>query len=392
MKKEYFKILTIFVIIIGFVYWTLNFIFFQGKAPSSKAGGETIDLIYDPTSVNPQANTDFTVTLKVKPSVDITLRGYRVRLIFDKTKLNVKKIEYKLGVVSNDLGDTDNTLTTVNQSGILYLIGEDQTVTGKVVTAGSNTELVKLTFHNLTSTGTSFEINANDFNFYAFGSDMVLFEVPLLAAAKFNVNGGGTLVTPTLIGEVLSPTISQTISGNVKLNLKLKYQGIRKSPEGNLSSMNVKVKLKKEGTNNILESSGKFTTDSNAIWSGTVGFNINDVSGKWLLYIKGPQHLQKKICDNSPSETVAGHYSCSNGNIVLTAGQNNLDFTKITLLGGDIDQNGLVDSIDLAVIKNNLGKKDAEILAKADLNRDGIVDTQDFSLILAALSVKIDEL
>lgn len=392
MKKEYFKILTIFVIIVGVVYWTLNFIFFQGKAASSKAGGETINLIYDPTSVNPQANTDFTVTLKVKPSVDITLRGYRVRLIFDKTKLNIKKIEYKLGVVSNDLGDTDNTLTTVNQSGILYLIGEDQTVTGKVLTAGSNTELVKLTFHNLTSTGTSFEINANDFNFYAFGSDMVLFEVPLLAAAKFNVNGGGTLVTPALTGEVLSPTISQTISGNVKLNLKLKYQGIRKSSERNLSSMNVKVKLKKEGTNNILESSGKFTIDSNAIWSGTVGFNISDVSGKWLLYIKGPQHLQKKICDNSPSETAGGRYSCSNGNIVLTAGQNNLDFTKITLLVGDIDQNGLVDSIDLAIIKNNLGKKDAAILAKADLNRDGIVDTQDFSLILAALSVKTDEL
>lgn len=391
MKKEYFKIIIIFIIVVFGVYWALNFVFFQGKAPSSKAGGETIDLTYDPSSVNLQANTDFTVTLKVKPSVDITLRGYRVRLIFDKTKLNVKKIEYKLGVASNDLGDTDNTLTNVNQSGVLSLIGEDQTATGKVLTAGSTTELVRLTFHNLTSAGTSFKIDTNDFNFYAFGSDMVLFEVPLLTAAKFDVNGGGTLVTPIITGGV-SPTISQSVNGNVKLNLKLKYQGIGKLPVGNLNSMDVKVKLKKEGTANILESSGKFTADSNGIWSGTIGFNISDVSGKWLLYIKGPQHLQKKICDSNPTETKSGTYRCSDGKITLTAGLNNFDLSKIIILVGDLDQSGIVDSVDFSLVKNNLGKTDSTVLAKADLNRDGRVDTQDFSLILAALSIRTDEL
>lgn len=390
-KKEYFKIVIIFFIVVNVVYWMLNFVFFQGKAPSSKAGGETIDLTYDPTSINSQANTDFTVTLKIKPSADITLRGYRVRLIFDKTKLNAKKIEYKLGTVSNNLGDTDNTLTTVNQIGILSIIGEDQTATGKILIAGSTTELVKLTFNNLTSTGTSFKIDKNDFNFYAFNNDMVLSEVPLLTAVKFDVNGGGELITPTIIEGTPASTNDQSVSGNIKLNLKLKYQGIEKSPIETLKSMDVKVRLKKEGTTNTVDSQGTFVADANGIWTGQVGFNINDISGKWLIYIKGPQHLQKKICDSVPTEDKPGTYRCSNGKITLTAGLNNFDLSKIIILVGDLDQSGVVDSIDFSLIRNNLGKTEKSILTKADLNRDGRVDTQDFSLILAALSIRTDE-
>jgi len=401
MKKNLFKIVTIFLITVGVVYWALNFIFFNQKGPSSKAGGETMDLTYDPTSVTPAINTDFTVTLKIKPSVDISLRGYKIRLIFDKTKLNVKKIEYKIGEVSNELGDTDNTLNNVNQTGVLSIIGEIPTTTGHVLIAGAPTELVKLTFKALTSTGTSFRIDTNDVSFFAFASDMVLFEVPLLSAAQFDVAGGGTLVSPTITQSATSPivtgtatpTITQSVAGNIKLNLKLKYQGIGKKPADSLNSMVVKVKVKKENTTgNPMETTGKFTADANGIWSGVVGFNITDVSGKWLVYIKGPQHLQKKVCDAAPTENTGGTYRCSDGNVTLAIGDNNLNFSGIALLVGDLDQSGVVDSVDLALVKNNLGKTDVAVLAKADLNLDGRVDTQDFSLILAALSVRTDEL
>lgn len=400
MKKDLSKIITIFLITVGIVYWALNFIFFNQQGPASRAGGETMQLIYDPTSATPAINTDFTVSLKVKPSVDVTLRGYRIRLIFDKSKLNAKQIEYKLGNASHELGNTDNNLTTINQTGVVTLIGEISATTGHVLTAGAPTELVKLTFKALTSTGTSFKIDTIDASFFAFAGDMVLFEVPLLTAAQFDVSGGGALVTPTItqpatsptVTGTVSPTITQPVAGNVKLNLKLKYQGIGKLPAGNLNSMDIKVKAKKEGTSNILESSSKFTADSNGIWSGTVGFNIPDVGGKWLVYIKGPQHLQKKICDAAPTETTPGTYRCSDGKITLAVGSNDFNFSGITLLVGDLDQSGVVDSVDLGLVKNNLGKTDADTLAKSDLNRDGRVDTQDFSLILAALSVRTDEL
>jgi hypothetical protein len=74
---------------------------------------------------------------------------------------------------------------------------------------------------------------------------------------------------------------------------------------------------------------------------------------------------------------------------------NNLDFSRIYLLAGDMPvsggQDGVVDSLDTSYIRNNLGKTDSGVLAIADLNLDGKVDTQDWSLVIAALSVRADE-
>ena len=71
---------------------------------------------------------------------------------------------------------------------------------------------------------------------------------------------------------------------------------------------------------------------------------------------------------------------------------NNLDFSGIILLAGDLPiQDGSVTAYDTSLVRNNLGKTDADAVSKADVNRDGKVDTQDYSLIIAALSVRNDE-
>jgi hypothetical protein len=63
------------------------------------------------------------------------------------------------------------------------------------------------------------------------------------------------------------------------------------------------------------------------------------------------------------------------------------------MMVGDLpDQNGVVDSYDTSYIKLNLGSTDARALQIADLNLDGIVDTQDYSLVIASLSIKYDDL
>lgn len=205
----------------------------------------------------------------------------------------------------------------------------------------------------------------------------------LLSASEVAVISNMT-VTP------ITPTLTGT-PGNVRLNLKLKFQGILTKPTGSLNSMKVKATIIKEGESSGVGSTGTFTANESGIWSGTIGFNLASVTGKYRILIKGPLHLQKKICDSVPSETRAGIYRCPDGNISLVIGDNSLNFSGIMLLGGDLDQNGIVDSIDFGLVKNNLGKTDLAILNKADLNKDGIVNTQDFSLILSALATRTDE-
>ncbi|MEK7523112.1 MAG: dockerin type I domain-containing protein, partial [Patescibacteria group bacterium] len=196
-----------------------------------------------------------------------------------------------------------------------------------------------------------------------------------------------------------SPTPTGGAEGNVKLNLKLKFQGInKKPPTEELNFIKGKIEGMIIGTNEGFTSTteGNFLvkSDDNGVWSGTVGIYLpqSALGKKFTLYIKGRRHIQKKICDSVPTETSPGTYRCSTGNITLVAGDNNLDFSGILLLVGDLDQSGIVDSVDFSLVRNCLGKSDTVCVSSSDLNLDGIVNTQDFSMILVALGIRTDEL
>jgi hypothetical protein len=209
--------------------------------------------------------------------------------------------------------------------------------------------------------------------------------------------------TPTQAGGV-TPTPTQP-PGSVSLNLKLKFQGVMKEPSNaNQRTMKVRIKVAGGNLSSPVSVNTDFTLTNNRnsdtdalIWNGTVNLPAQVTPGqKYYLLIKGPKHIQKKICDNNPSETTDGSYRCQGGRtITFSSGQNNLDFSKIYLLAGDLPvngaQNGVVDSLDTSYIRNNLGKTDPTVASIADLNLDGKVDTQDWSMILYALSVKTDE-
>ncbi len=132
------------------------------------------------------------------------------------------------------------------------------------------------------------------------------------------------------------------------------------------------------------------TPDGNGIYLGKA--NVSLIPGKYTLYIKGPRHLKKRVCHNTPKETSIGTYRCSLGNVNLTGGPNTLDFTAITLLTGDLPaQDGVVDSYDISFVRQSLGSTDSGKVTIGDINRDGIVDTQDMSLIIQSLNIKYDE-
>ncbi len=179
--------------------------------------------------------------------------------------------------------------------------------------------------------------------------------------------------------------------GNTTLNIKLRFQGITGRPVAG-SQMDVVVKVAGGNLSQPLVSGPvTFTVDDGGIWSGTAGFDLTE-SANYRVYIKGPKHIQKRICDNAPAETWPGTYRCFDGKISLRPGQNSLDFSNILQLVGDLPvQDGIVNAYDISLIRNNLTSRDAEILRLADLNLDGVVDTQDHSLVISALSVKYDD-
>ena len=202
-----------------------------------------------------------------------------------------------------------------------------------------------------------------------------------------------------------TPTLTQPSGGLVSLNLKLKFQGVMKEPSNaNQRTMKVRIKVAGGNLSSPVSVDADFTLTNNRnsdtdalIWEGSVNLPNQVIAGQnYYLLVKGPKHIQKKICDNTPSETTAGSYRCQEGQrIILSAGQNNLDFSKIYLLGGDLPVNGLqdgvIDSLDTSYIRNNLGKTDSDVISVADINLDGRIDTQDWSTVIYALSVKTDE-
>lgn len=190
----------------------------------------------------------------------------------------------------------------------------------------------------------------------------------------------------------LLPTVVITPSGNVELDLKLKFQGIEKKPSDTANKLYVKLTVvSDQGENN--QSYGEFTADANGIWTGKTFFNmkIASDSAKYKILVKGPMHMQKRVCDPAPTEEKPGLYHCKVPNINLRAGVNTFDFSKIILLGGDLPvQDGVVNSYDLSLVRQRLGAV-AVGPQIYDINMDGVINVQDYSLIIFALSTRFDE-
>lgn len=181
---------------------------------------------------------------------------------------------------------------------------------------------------------------------------------------------------------------------NLTLNLSLRFQGIVNQCPVNNKKIKVKVKL--GGRTNTEYKSTDFSCNQGK-WTGSLTFNATPGSG-YIVYVKGEKHLQKKICDKTPQESRLGPgtYNCRSGQITLNSGTNNLNFTGIVNLYGDLpvggEQDGVINSLDSSFIRNNLGKNDPQVLAICDGNLDNKCDTQDWSMLIMALSIKGDEL
>jgi hypothetical protein len=182
---------------------------------------------------------------------------------------------------------------------------------------------------------------------------------------------------------------------NVKLTVKL--QGVR---SGTFSQQYAHIKfgvaVGAEGKDTTDFVKSDFTHKGDGVYEGIVTFDPTKVprGNTYKLLVKGPKHLAKRFCTADASGT---DYFCAEnaGAISLTPGLKTFDFSTVPMAPGDLpldgQQDGVVDSSDLTYIRQNLGQKEAGLLKIGDLNLDGIIDTQDFSLVINNLINNEDE-
>ena len=338
---------------------------------------------FNPPQVTAAQNGEFTTTIVGKAVSDAPIQGYAFGLNFDKSKIEVTDITYKAGAVSAGIGDDNTSLAAANTRGYIKIQGEVTTAEGKLFSASSDTDIVSL----------KFKAKTTDPNLVVLGS-----AVP---AQFFKISSTSDL-SPVLAsldqlainpGSSNSTTPGQGASFNI--NFKLKFQGVTKKPDDKFNKLTVKIAAV-SATNEKKEGTGDFTADASGVWSGKVGFNGLTAGQGYKFLVKGPKHIQRKVCDATPSENEAGTYICKLNNRITISNDMTLNFSGIYMMAGDVPnqdniQDGYVDAYDLSVIRNNLSKKDDNALRQCDLNLDGICDTQDFGLAIRALSIKTDE-
>lgn len=190
-----------------------------------------------------------------------------------------------------------------------------------------------------------------------------------------------------------STTVTVGEGGEVNLNMKLKFQGITAKPVNDKIRVGVSARGGPSASNSPFVYSD-FIAGDDGMWSGTVRLPATVVPGSaYRILVKGPHHLAKRVCVSEPFEDVDGAYSCSDGAIELTTGDNVLDFSGVFMLAGDLPlpQNGVLDSEDFVLIQQNLSSVDPGAVGRGDINQDGVVDTQDYSAVSYTRSSNEDE-
>ena len=177
---------------------------------------------------------------------------------------------------------------------------------------------------------------------------------------------------------------------NVTLKISFKIQGVNTKPK-QTQTLRARVFLQAENDSQSREKSVTFLSNSNGVFTQNINFDEVNFGKKYKVGIKPDKHLKTQFCENTINSITPNFYTCNLFGIQPSR-EMVLDYTQVIILSGDVfPQNGVADSYDIAYVRNNIGITDEDIVNKADINLDGVIDTQDYLLVLGGLIQRSDQ-
>ena len=367
--------------IAGFAYLTNQY------APQSSAGQAKINLTFSPATLSLNANENKIISLLIQPAdAGNNISGIDLTFVAGG-QANIIDISSPETFPEGDKSPFTQVVRTVSptQSRISYVVARPsdqlpQAAKVNIIIQGAADGVGTLSINQTSAqivgkiTGYAYELNP-------------------FQGVNITIGTGSPTNQPS--PTAVLPTAQPTAGGNaVSLIFKLRFQGIIAKPAESKKNLTLRLKLGQNSSSGFRNYQVPVAYGNDGVWMGKITINEPPGSGYYML-IKGPFHLQKKICDAAPTYN-NGVYRCSKPNITLASGENVIDMTGILFSVGDVrvngsDQDGFINSSDLAYIREKMGRSDSEALDQADINLDGIVDTQDYSLVIETLSSKYDE-
>ena len=174
-----------------------------------------------------------------------------------------------------------------------------------------------------------------------------------------------------------------------RISFKVAFEGVKSSSTCLTSLNKIKTEVVNKSTNTIQSdidaSLTLITNETNnngdqiyLVSNIVLDSKFNNVNNSNYIRVKGLFHLTSRMCLNNQSEKLDENVVCDI-NLTNTA---TYDFSNYALMSGDINQDGIVNSLDFSIIKNNLNASaDISCGLTGDLNLDGIVNSLDASLL-----------
>jgi hypothetical protein len=177
---------------------------------------------------------------------------------------------------------------------------------------------------------------------------------------------------------------------DIDIDLEIDFQGMH--GQNHKDDDEIPVHVIVDGKKTHIEKVTVAKPNGKGTFTATIHARAHTGSGN-SIYVKGFHHLRHKFCTDKQSDNgQITKPSCSTGTIQIKGGLNVFNFSQTTLVAGDtIPQDGVIDSFDVSQVRRCMGKSDLECLNNADMNRDGIVDSQDMSLVVQGLTVRYED-
>ena len=164
IKNIKFTQLLIVIVIIVISFFFLFHDLLKKGSKKSKATGESVTVIFDPSSLSGEETAELTpLKIKGKPTIDMRVRGYEIIVTFDNAHLEVKEIAYPANCPS--VSGYSSTIDQANNSGTIKIACANTTTEGFILSSSSTTELVQLIFKSKKAASSTIVITPNNIGF-----------------------------------------------------------------------------------------------------------------------------------------------------------------------------------------------------------------------------------